>query len=211
MTPKVKICGITNPADAALAVELGADMLGFNFYPVSRRYVRPETAATIIKNLQVNANAEMVGLFVNSEPEHIAEVLKNCPITIAQLHGDETDDQCRAVADMGVMVIKAIRVRKPDDIEAARQYNTDFILLDTFDEKLYGGSGRKFDWSWVGSIHGRKILLAGGINPENVRQAMAVGTYGIDLCSGIEKTAGIKDHNKMKLLFEQIRAAANDD
>jgi len=202
MKPKIKICGITNLPDAERAVQLGADLLGFNFYPASPRYLTPKAAADIIGNLTGSAVA--VGLFVNAGIDTIEETLTRCPLGMAQLHGDETNEDCQNVAQLGVKVIKALRIRKPNDIDQARLFHVDAILLDAFQEHLFGGTGQSFDWSWIKSSPQQKIFLAGGITPYNIKQALAAGTYGVDLCSGVEKSPGIKDPQKMKFLFQEI-------
>lgn len=202
MRPKIKICGITNLADARLAQQFGADILGFNFYRPSPRYIEPDAAADIIA--QLKPTSITVGIFVNAPIDAISETLARCPLTMAQLHGDETNDFCQTVAALGVKVIKALRIHRPDDINHARQYQVEAILLDAFHEELFGGTGESFDWSWVRSIDNQKIFLAGGITPENITEALAAGTYAVDLCSGVEQSPGIKDPEKMKLLFQEI-------
>jgi phosphoribosylanthranilate isomerase len=202
LTAKIKICGITNQPDAQLAVELGADLLGFNFYQPSPRYIVPAAAAKIIDSLP--HGPEIVGLFVNAEPEFIWDVLNYCPLTMVQLHGDESNTDCRAIAQLGLKVIKAIRIRKPGDVRQAENFDTELILLDAFRKDLYGGTGESFDWDWITSVPDKRIFLAGGIDPDNIKAALNVGTYGIDLCSGVEKQPGIKDHARLRLLFERI-------
>jgi len=202
MAAKIKICGITNLADAQLAVQLGADFLGFNFYPPSPRYLEPEQARAIIDLLPPRIIT--VGVFVNEPVAAIKKVLARCPLQMAQLHGDETSHQCLQVAQLGVKVIKALRIRRPADIEQANQFDLDMILLDAFYPQLYGGTGQAFDWSWIRPTGDKKIFLAGGISPENITQALAAGTYAVDLCSGIEKTPGRKDADKMRSLFAKI-------
>ena len=207
MTAKIKICGITNQPDAQLAVELGADLLGFNFYQPSPRYIVPAAAAEIIGGLP--HGPEIVGLFVNAELEFIRDVLNHCPLTMVQLHGDESNTDCRAVAQLGLNVIKAIRIREPGDVRQAENFDTELILLDAFREDLYGGTGESFDWNWITSVPDKKIFLAGGIDPDNIKAALNVGTYGVDLCSSVEKQPGIKDHSRLRLLFERITENSN--
>ncbi|MCP4711029.1 MAG: phosphoribosylanthranilate isomerase [Planctomycetes bacterium] len=202
MTAQIKICGITNLSDAQLSLELGADLLGFNFYPPSPRYIEPSTAAQIIAGLPDNFKS--VGVFVNAGAEGIQNVLSQCPLMMVQLHGEENNQQCRQAAELGVEMIKALQVRGPADISRLDDYQVETILLDAFHEKLYGGTGHSFDWSWIRQISHQKIFLAGGITPENVIQALTVGTYGIDLCSGVEKSPGMKSPDKMKKLFEEL-------
>ena len=206
MKAKIKICGITNLTDARLALELGADVLGFNFYRPSPRYIDPAEAARIIDSLPAAAAVSTSGIFVQAGVAGVKQVLQICPLDIVQLHSDETADECEQIAALGVGIIKAFRVKQPADVEQAREYTVDYILLDAFREDLYGGTGRRFDWSWVTRSSGRrqKIFLAGGISPDNITQALAVGTYGVDLCSGVETRPGVKDPAKMKKLFAEI-------
>jgi phosphoribosylanthranilate isomerase len=202
LIPKVKICGITNLEDAEFAINLGADLLGFNFYPKSPRYIKPAEAAKIINKLP--AFMRIVGLFVNAEFDHIRGVMDECYMNWLQFHGDESPEFCESFSDLNVRTIKAIRVKDYADIKNAEQYYTDAILLDAFDPNKYGGTGLKFDWNIIGHMD-KRIFLAGGINPENVEEAVKLGVYGIDICSGIESEPGKKDHEKMKQLFENIR------
>jgi phosphoribosylanthranilate isomerase len=200
---KVKICGITNLEDARLAVELGADLLGFNFYPPSPRYIKPAEAEEIIATSPGKVAA--VGVFVNESVETIIKVAAQCALQIVQLHGREGNEDCRAVAARGVDVMKAIRVQRPDDMDQVRTCPVEYVLLDVFREDLYGGTGHRFDWGWIRETPGKKVFLAGGITPANIKEALAVGTYGVDLCSGVEKTPGRKDPEKMRQLFAQVR------
>jgi len=199
---KVKICGITNYEDAQAAVEMGADLLGFNFYPKSPRYIKPQDAVKIINRL--SAIADIAGVFVNSSFEKIRETINNCQLNWIQLHGDESPEFCNEFLSVDVKTMKAIRVKKQEDIKGAEKYFTDAILLDAFDPKKYGGTGLIFDWNIVGHIS-KRIFLAGGINPDNAVKAVQLGVYGIDVCSGIESEPGKKDHKKMKKLFDNIR------
>ncbi|MBN1846820.1 MAG: phosphoribosylanthranilate isomerase [Sedimentisphaerales bacterium] len=205
MRARIKICGITNRADGLWAAECGADLLGFNFYPSSPRYIEPAIAADIIGVLPADG-PERVGLFVNAGLDRIAEVLRQCPLTMLQLHGDEDEAFCREAARLGLPLIKALRLRRPEDIRRVERFETEYILLDAFGGDLYGGTGRRFDWGWVRSVGDKKVFLAGGIGPETIKAALAVGTYGIDLCSGVESEPGRKDPDKVKLLFDGIRA-----
>jgi len=202
MPAQIKICGITNPPDAQLSLELGADFLGFNFYPPSPRYIDPSVAAQIIADLPDDITT--VGVFVDAGAEGIQKVLNQCPLMMVQLHGAENNQQCQQAAELGVEVIKALRIRRPEDVSRLDDYQVETFLLDAFHENLYGGTGHRFDWNWIRQISHQKIFLAGGVTPENVAQALAVGTYGIDLCSGVEKSPGIKSPGKIKKLFEEI-------
>ena len=203
MPAKIKICGITNLTDAQLALKLGANLLGFNFYPPSPRYIDPSAAAPIIAELPDHIKA--VGVFVDAGTAGIQKVLNRCSLKMVQLHGAENTQQCLQAAALGVEVIKALRIQQPEDISRINDYQVETFLLDAFHEKLYGGTGHRFDWSWLRQTSHQKIFLAGGITPENVTEALIVGTYGVDLCSGVEESPGIKSPDKMKKLFEEIK------
>jgi len=199
---KVKICGLTNYRDAAAAVDLGADLLGFNFYPESPRFVTLEQAAQIINKLP--AFIHVAGVFVNASLDQIKEAISECNLDWVQLHGDESPEFCESLLSINVRTMKAIRVKDQEDIERAESFFTDAVLLDAFDPEKYGGTGLTFDWNIIGHIS-KRIFLAGGINPDNVAAAIELGVYGIDVCSGIEARPGKKDHRKMKKLFENIQ------
>ena len=199
---KVKICGITNYDDAMAAVDMGADLLGFNFYPKSPRYLPVDKAARIINRLP--GFVDTAGVFVNASFNQIRDIMVECPLNWVQLHGDESPEFCRSFLSLNVRTMKALRVKDEGDIQRAEGYFTDAILLDAFDPARYGGTGLTFDWNIVGHI-GKRVFLAGGINPDNAAEAVGLGVYGIDVCSGIEAEPGKKDHEKMKKLFESIR------
>ncbi|MHC4642544.1 MAG: phosphoribosylanthranilate isomerase [Planctomycetota bacterium] len=198
---KVKICGITNYEDAAAALDIGADLLGFNFYPKSPRFVPPEKARQIISKLP--GFVDIAGVFVNESIERIHEIQNICQLDWVQLHGDEDSEFCKQFLSHNVKVLKAIRVKDQEDIKMAEDYFTDAILLDAFDPDKYGGTGLSFDWNIIGHI-GKRVFLAGGISPDNAAEAAELGVYGIDVCSGIEAEPGKKDHKKMKKLFDNI-------
>ena len=198
---KVKICGITNYQDAVAAMDMGADLLGFNFYPKSPRYITPENAADIINKLP--GFIDTAGVFVNATAEEINNTENTCHLNWIQLHGDEDPEFCRLFLSHNVKTMKAIRVKTQTDIKQAESFFTDAILLDAFDPQKYGGTGLTFDWNIIGHI-GKRVFLAGGINPDNAAQAVKFGVYGIDVCSGIESEPGKKDHKKMKKLFKNI-------
>jgi len=199
---KVKICGITNYDDAVAAVDAGADLLGFNFYPESPRFIAPRKAADIINKLP--AFIDIAGVFVNAAFEQIQKVMTLCQLNWIQLHGDESPEFCRLFLSLNVKTMKALRVKDQSDIQKAENYFTDAILLDAFNPEKYGGTGIAFDWNIVGHIN-KRVFLAGGINPDNAAEAVELGVYGIDVCSGIEAEPGKKDHEKMKKLFENIK------
>jgi phosphoribosylanthranilate isomerase len=199
---KVKICGITSYYDAVAAMDMGADILGFNFYRPSPRYVTPRKAGEIVNMLP--AFIDTAGIFVNATIDQIREATNLCPLNWVQLHGEESPEFCGSLTYHNLKTMKAIRVKEQVDVEKAKRFFTDAILLDAFHPDKYGGTGGTFDWSFVGHST-RRIFLAGGIDPENAAEAVELGVYGIDVCSGIETEPGRKDHKKMKRLFDNIR------
>lgn len=199
---KVKICGITNLEDAQAAFDMGADMLGFNFYPKSPRYIKPEDAIAIIRKLPTFLDS--VGLFVNAPIADIKAIAETGYMNWIQLHGDETPEFCDKVRFSNIRTIKAIRVKTEADVQSSKDYFTYAVLLDAFSSKRYGGTGKQFNWEWAKN-QPKRIILAGGITPENVAEAIRTGVYGIDICSGIESAPGKKDPDKMRRLFDAIR------
>ena len=198
---KVKICGITNIEDALASIDMGADLIGFNFFPKSPRYIKPERALKIIDKLPTYVDT--VGVFVNPTSEQIKDMAERGFLNWIQLHGDESPEFCDSLHWLNARTIKALRVRSKEQIDLVDEYSTDAVLLDAFDPKSYGGTGKTFDWSVIGNLH-KRIFLAGGINPDNAVEAIELGLYGIDVCSGIESEPGKKDHEKMKRLFKNI-------
>jgi phosphoribosylanthranilate isomerase len=199
---KIKICGITSVDDAKLAIDLGADLLGFNLFPQSPRCVTFDQAEDII--CQLPTFMDTVAVFVNPNPTEMKRFVEKGFFNWIQLHGDETPEFCRSLSWMNARIIKAIRVQSAEDIQKADAFPVDAILFDAFDKHLYGGTGKTFDWSLIKHLY-RRVFLAGGITPENIIQALDLGVYCVDVCSGIESQPGKKDPQKMKLLFENAR------
>jgi phosphoribosylanthranilate isomerase len=186
----VKVCGITNVDDAMAAVEAGAGALGFNFYPGSPRYLSGTDAAAITAG--VAAGVLKVGVFVNEKPERILAIARAVGLDVVQLHGDES----AADVPVGVRVWKAFRVGDGFGLEQLESFPAEAYLLDT-PTALYGGSGHTFDWSRARG-GARRILLAGGLDESNVRQAIeAAQPWGVDACSRLESAPGKKDHGRM--------------
>jgi phosphoribosylanthranilate isomerase len=205
--PKVKICGITNIDDAVKAVQLGADLLGFNFYPKSPRYIEPQEAEKIIRKLP--AFVDIVGLFVNADADTIRKTASDLMLDWVQLHGDESPGFCMSLNNMSAQIIKAVRIKDGRDIEYAKNFAVDALLLDAFHPVLHGGTGQRFDWNSLPELTGHtfgRTFLAGGINPQNVIEAVGLGFYGIDICSGIEDSPRKKNHEKMEELFKKLRS-----
>ena len=201
ITVKVKICGITNIEDAQAAVDMGADILGFNFYEPSPRYIHPDKVEEIVKRLP--ACVDIAGVFVNAKDEEINRLTDPGLLNWVQFHGDESPDFCNRFDSWHLRTIKAIRVNSSEDVVRAQKFRTFSLLFDAFDPTLYGGTGKTFDWALVKSCP-RRIFIAGGIGPGNIEKALGIDVYGIDVCSGIESEPGKKDHKKMKQLFDII-------
>jgi len=204
---KIKICGITNIDDALHAVELGADALGFNFYKKSPRYISPEKASEIIA--QLPPFVVPVGIFVNEREEKIRDIQFTTGIKILQLHGDERPEFC-ARFGFGSRVIKAFQVKDRESLKHMVQYRVSAFLLDSYRESLRGGTGVAFDWhlAVVAKTFGR-VILAGGLTPENVAEAVKlVQPYAVDVAGGVENGKGIKDHAKIKKFIVEVRRAS---
>jgi len=201
---KVKICGITNLEDASLAVNLGADALGFIFAP-SPRQISPEAVRPIIRSLPPFVKS--VGVFVNQDPEIIRDTMQFCGLDMVQMHGDEPPELCsRFMPD----VIKALRIKDKSDLESVLPYKAAVraLLLDTYSENSAGGTGRTFDWDLAIGIKGTgiPIILAGGLGPSNIQEAFfRVRPYAVDVNSGIEERPGKKSRTLMEELFERIK------
>lgn len=202
MKVKVKICGITNLEDALAAANYGADALGFVFYKGSPRYISPEAAREIIRQLPPLITT--VGVFVDETPERIEEILRHVPIDVAQLHGHEPPELCI----LSRRVIKAIRVKELSDLEPLKKYRVSAYLLDTYTPESLGGTGQIFNWDIaVAAKEFGKVILAGGLNPENIERAIRwVRPYGVDVSSGVEEEKGKKDLKRMRLFIERAKA-----
>jgi phosphoribosylanthranilate isomerase len=196
MSVKVKICGITNPADAALAAEAGADALGFIFYDKSPRHVSVSAAAAITR--AVPPHIVRVGVFVNPEEDLVLRAIAECGLNLLQFHGEETPDFC---LQFGLMSMKAFRVRDAESLKQLLSYHTDAWLLDAYSPAQYGGTGERFNWDLAIQARqwGKPIFLAGGLTPENVAQAIQQAQpYAVDVSSGVEAAPGRKDPEKVK-------------
>jgi len=205
---RIKMCGTTNPEDALAAVRAGVDGLGFIFVDKSPRNVEPDTARSITRLLPPFIHA--VGVFVDRPVHEVVELVNHCRLTHIQLHGHEDFSYCKELERKGNRtLIKAFRVG-PDT--TATEF-TDFddvvqgFLLDTYKKGVAGGTGDTFDWTIIRRLHlKRPLILAGGLNPDNVREAIAsVRPYAIDINSGVEKAPGIKDHDLLSGLIRQVR------
>ncbi|MDA3904434.1 MAG: phosphoribosylanthranilate isomerase [Desulfuromusa sp.] len=204
MTTRIKICGITNLEDALCAVDAGADALGFVFYAKSPRYVLPEQVGQIISKLPPLVTT--VGLFVNAAPETIKQTMRTAGLNVVQLHGDETPEDCYLNP---YPVIKAVRIKDADSLAGIDQYGVSALLLDAWSDQQYGGTGESFDWQLAKKLTGQlPLILAGGLNPDNVAQAIqVVNPYAVDVSSGVEVSPGAKDHDKIRQFIQQVRKA----
>lgn len=205
--PRIKICGLTRPEDMRAAVAAGADAVGLVFYPPSPRYVDPATAEALAR--AVPPFVSVVGLFVNADPFTVRQTLSAVPIHLLQFHGDEDETYCR---QFDRPFIKAARV-KPGATQAdLLQYAASFpsaqaILLDAFVDG-FGGGGKVFDWSLVPPALGKALVLSGGLDPDNVAEAVErVRPAAVDVSSGVEAAKGIKDAGKMRAFVAAARAA----
>jgi phosphoribosylanthranilate isomerase len=200
---KVKICGITNREDALMAAEAGADAVGFVFYPPSPRHISPGNAAGIIRALP--PFVQTVGLFVDQDISVVNATADLCGLDLIQLHGDETPGYCDSVRRR---VIKAFRVKDITTLDSLLQYHVAGCLLDAWSPAAHGGTGRTFNWDIAAEAvqQGHRIILAGGLSPENVSEAIGlVHPYGVDVSSGVETAPGLKDAYKIRLFVEQAR------
>ena len=206
MTVRIKICGITNKEDALAAAHLGADALGFVF-ATSPRKVSAESAREIIKTLP--PFVKTVGVFVDEDPERVSSIAALCGLDILQLHGNESVDYC---SSFDRQVIKALRMQSRDELKNLSKYVdvVDGLLLDTYVPNKVGGTGITFDWQLA--VEARKygrIILAGGLNPENVAAAISmVKPYAVDASSGLERSPRVKDHEKMAQFIREANQAA---
>jgi len=198
---RIKICGITRLEDALEASKLGVDAVGFVFYNKSPRYIEPQKAASIIRQLPPFVSA--VGLFVNPSQDEIAEVLQTVPLGVVQLHGDESADFCAAQRRR---VMKALPVSSKDDLKQANRYRCPILLDAKAPSGVYGGTGQSFDWSLLKSFaHDYPLTLAGGLNIDNVEEALSIRQwFALDVSSGVESSPGIKDAEKMRAFVAAV-------
>ena len=205
-TPKVKICGITNAEDAAVAVDAGADALGFVFYRKSPRYIEPTLARQIVMSLPPLVIP--VGVFVDEEQQVVRNLMDDCGLALAQLHGNESAIYCK---ELGRTVLKALRVKDRSTFLALAEFRgragVRGFVLDAFSDQAYGGTGQVIDWQLAAeAAKAASVLLAGGLTPDNVEKAIqAVQPYGVDVSSGVERTPGKKDHEKVRAFIRAVR------
>ena len=200
---KVKVCGMTSLKDALNAVEGGADAVGFIFYKKSPRSVTMKTVREIV--LELPPFVDTVGVFVDETAEQINKIADYCNLDIIQLHGNESPTFCKKIRRK---VIKAFRIKDMQSVKKISNFQVSGFLLDTFSEKLHGGTGKVFDWNLA--LPAKKfgpVIMAGGLTPNNVQQAVRqIRPYGVDVCSGVESEPGIKDHKKVRAFLKNANA-----
>jgi len=205
MKTQVKICGVTNVADALAAAEAGADMIGLNFYEKSPRCLSLATAAEISRAL--SPFVLRVGVFVNPDEAQVMEAIAACGLNLLQFHGDEASDFC---TQFGLMSVKALRVRDAESLQALEKFSTDAFLLDAYSKSGLGGTGEKFNWDLAVAAQkfGKPIFLAGGLTPENVADAVKqVRPFAVDVSSGVESAPGKKDAAKVRAFIAAAKSA----
>lgn len=202
---RIKICGITRPKDGVAAVQLGADAIGLVFYPPSPRFIAIEQASSIIQALAPFVTT--VGLFVNAERREVEEVLEHVPLSLLQFHGDEEPSYC---SSFGERYIKAIRMEEGVDLHrvAAEFSSASGLLVDSYHPGIPGGTGESFDWNRIPADLSLPLILAGGLGPSNIAEAVSsVHPYAVDVSSGVEASKGIKDSVKMSQFIQGVAKA----
>lgn len=205
-TPLVKICGLTNRDDTLAALEMGADLLGFNFYPESPRFLPYEDVDAIFQ--EIPSNIPKVGVFVNEDLKTVIDLACQFNLEYLQFHGDEGPE---LLNPLGHPWLKAIRLGDEKDLDQIPLYDCDWILLDAKVKELYGGTGERIDWELARRAKnmGKKLILAGGLTPENVQLAVAtVQPFGVDVASGVENKPGKKDLKKMEEFITRAKSVS---
>ena len=200
MYSRLKICGITNLDDALITMEIGAHWLGFNFYPESPRYVEPSTAAEIIE--EIKDLVHCVGILVRPTFKEAQEIIKNTDVDRIQIYQPQDFDDLSKL-DVPAVICHQVDPAQPKEYDFM---SADMILLDSYSKSLAGGTGKSFNWSLIpDSIPREKLILAGGITPENIGEALrTVNPSVIDIASGAEKKPGVKDYKKIKELMNEV-------
>ena len=202
---KIKICGIKTIRDALAAMDAGADLLGFNFYPKSLRYIDPGICRDIMSVMRKYAHITYVGVFVNASPAEIRATMETCALTLAQLHGDETSEMLHSLYGKAFKAFRGI----PENLTGFLREEAPAFLMDASVKGAYGGTGVTANWSAAAELANHyPILLAGGLTPENVAEAVwRVKPWGVDAASGVESSPGVKDPTKMKAFVQAVHSA----
>jgi phosphoribosylanthranilate isomerase len=199
----VKICGVTSVEDARIAASAGAAAIGLNFYRKSPRYVSPESAMPIVEALP--AGICKVGVFVDEDRQRIVEIAEKLQLDALQFHGRESVEFCRGWSQK---LVKAVRVRGPQALRSSAPYPVDFILADAYVEGRVGGTGQQIPLDWLAGIDRSRLILAGGLKPENVAEVIQqVRPAGVDVASGVEKEPGRKDPDLLRKFIENAKNA----
>jgi phosphoribosylanthranilate isomerase len=198
-----KVCGITNPGDASVAADAGADAIGLIFAESPRKVTLKEARKV---SVGLPENILKVGVFVDAEPGEVLEIAREVGLDLAQLHGDETPETVAAIRNAGLPVMKALRVRNMEALGALERYEADLFMLDAWSARARGGTGETFDWGLAKSVKGRgNIVVSGGLTPENVREAVEFfEPYGVDASSSLEERPGKKSGERVRRF---VRAA----
>ncbi len=200
---KIKICGLRREEDIAFVNEYRPDFIGFVFAP-SKRQVTREKAVSLKRQLRNDIIA--LGVFVNQPPEEIVSCVEQGAIDWIQLHGDESEDMIRKLKErLSVPILKAVRVKKEEDIREADKLSCDYLLLDAFSSSAYGGTGQRFSWDMIPKDIRHPYFLAGGIDSANIREALKTDCYAVDVSGGAE-TGGYKDKKKIEQLVKAVRS-----
>ena len=205
---RIKICGITNAADALAAIDCGADALGFNFYPRSKRYIDTETAGEWIEKLPLGICR--MAVLVDPTWAEASRISELPFIDALQLHGNESPEFCQRLAETGIRFAKALPVRDPKSLTDIPSFSTDTLVLDSACRGEFGGAGKTFPWQWArGFIEAHpafRVILAGGLTPKNVAQAVnEARPFGVDVTTGVESLPGRKDHTLLRAFIEAAR------
>lgn len=201
---KIKICGIKTVKDALAAMEAGADLIGFNFYPKSPRYIDVGQCRDIMSVMRKYAQITYVGVFVNAPLEQVRATLDTCALTLAQLHGDETPEMVQALHGRAFKAFRGV----PLSLDGFVRSDAPALLVDASVKGAYGGTGQTADWSATAELAEQyPVLLAGGLTPENVADAVQqVRPWGVDVASGVESVPGKKDPASMKALVQAVKS-----
>ncbi|MBU0560548.1 MAG: phosphoribosylanthranilate isomerase [Bacteroidetes bacterium] len=199
---KVKICGITKLEDAQLCARLGADAVGFVFYPKSKRYIQPEVAKNII--IRLPFFLMKIGVFVDAEPDEINFIAKDIGLNGIQLHGNEPPDY---ISKIDLPVIKSFRISRVEDFQLTENYANCSILIDSFSHDEFGGTGLSFDWEIIPERMKSKIILSGGVSINNIKKIFeTIKPAAVDLSSSVESEPGVKDHRKLIDFFNEFNS-----
>jgi len=200
--PRVKICGITRYEDAMVSIEAGADALGFVFYEKSPRYITPEAARSIVE--RIPPFVERVGLFVGHTPGEVDCICREAGMGVAQIHFEVDESYLHALRTKPLPVVRAAA---PEEVLT---FAPRYRLVDAYCES-YGGEGKRLNLSWFDEVECSKIILAGGLTPENVAEALRYGFYGVDVSSGVERAKGIKDPEKVRAFVRAAKGVHRND